>query len=376
MARITQSNERDGMILSALKTLARDLVISALVFSLLAIFFIGSMAVSVGFSVQEAVFLAIRDFLPWVVFTPVLFRMVYLFPIERESWPHALVIQGLGAVGVIILSAYWADLLMPLSRGPGPMPPHPPGDMHGEMPGQVAFLQWLGPLLFRVPIYFAVLGVAHAFYFSRRARERERRALGLESSLAKARLHALRMQLHPHFLFNSLNAIAELTHKNPDLADEMLVALADFLRATLEMSDDQFISLKSEIHFINLYLAIEKIRLAERLRTEFEIEPEAEAAAVPPLLLQPLVENAVRHGLEPKQQPGLLKIRAVRVGDQLVLKVSDDGVGVKKGAEIQEGIGISNTRNRLTELFGPKGQLAFQFDAGFSVEITMPFRTQ
>jgi LytS/YehU family sensor histidine kinase len=228
---------------------------------------------------------------------------------------------------------------------------------------------------FRLPIYLAIVSIAHALCFYRRAQERERRTLSLQAGLAKARLSALRMQLQPHFLFNSLNAIAELVHKDPDAADDMLVALASLLRLTLETSGEQELPLSRELEFVKRYLAIEHVRLGDRLQVAFDLAPDTPEALVPAFLLQPLVENAVRHGLEAQAEPGRLRISASRRGSDLLLTVFDSGPGLRADKPLREGIGLANTRARLDELYGAAGTLELRMAEGFAVEVTIPFRT-
>jgi len=224
---------------------------------------------------------------------------------------------------------------------------------------------------FRLPIYLAIVCAAHALHFYRRSQERER----LEASLAKARLEALKMQLQPHFLFNSLNAITALVHKDADAAEEMLTALADLLRLTLETSNDQELPLQRELEFVERYLAIEHVRFGDRLRFQLEIAPETRSALVPTFILQPLVENAVRHGLEPRSGEGLLTVEAKRDGTNLCLAIRDNGVGIPEGTPSHEGIGLKNTRARLHELYGESAELALHNAQGFCVTVTLPFRT-
>ncbi|MDB6064184.1 MAG: signal transduction histidine kinase, LytS [Pedosphaera sp.] len=208
--------------------------------------------------------------------------------------------------------------------------------------------------------YGVLLGMTHAVHFQRRYRERERRALFLESSLARARLHALQAQLHPHFLFNTLNGIATLLRRDPIVAEEMLTSLSDLLRLALSQSDKQQIPLREEMQLLDRYLEIQQMRFGDRLRCEQDIDPALLDNPVPALLLQPLVENAIKHGLEPSSQPGLVRIVAVVKGDRLVLSVEDNGVGLGKGRQTRatSGVGLSNLRARLEALYGERYHVA------------------
>jgi hypothetical protein len=228
---------------------------------------------------------------------------------------------------------------------------------------------------FNIPIYWIVVSLVHTLSFYRRSEERERKALELEARLADAKLQALRMQLHPHFLFNTLNAIATLVHKDARAADEMITNLGELLRATLDTSEPE-IPLRQELDFLNRYLEIQQVRFGERLRVAKEIDAAALDALVPTLILQPLVENAIRHGIEPNPAAGVVTIR-VRLNEDgaLHLTVRDTGGGPKTHGKSQEGIGLANTRGRLKELYANRARMTLntEADGGFAVELEIPF---
>jgi len=228
--------------------------------------------------------------------------------------------------------------------------------------------------------YLAILGVAHAFVFYERARDRDRRAVLLEAGLAKARLQTLQMQLKPHFLFNTLNSIASLIPENPRAADEMIGSLSDFLRLTLKTSDLFEITLGEELEYLDHYLAIEQVRFGERLVVEKHIEPAALDSLVPVLILQPLVENAVKHGVEKQMAPVTVRITARRVGEFLRLQVADNGCCLKDAAKdrLVEGVGLANTRARLRELAGAAAAMEFRMppQGGLAVEIQIPWQSR
>jgi two-component sensor histidine kinase len=225
-----------------------------------------------------------------------------------------------------------------------------------------------------IPIYWVIVSIVHALTYYRRSQERERRALELEARLADAKLQALRMQLQPHFLFNTLNAISTLVHRDPRAADEMIGNLSELLRATLDTSEPE-IPLRQELDFLDRYLEIQQVRFGERLRIEKEIDAGALEAQVPTLILQPLVENAVRHGIEPHTTPGLVRIAARRDGAVLRLRIQDNGAPVKQGPKSREGIGLPNTRSRLQEMYGNMGRLTLSSasDGGFTVDLEIPY---
>lgn len=226
--------------------------------------------------------------------------------------------------------------------------------------------------------YGAMAGLAHSVHFYRRFRERERRALLLESNLARARLDALRAQLQPHFLFNSLNAITALLRRDPRLAETTLLSLSELLRLALSLSEKQEIPLREEMEFVQRYLEIQQTRFGDKLRVEREIEPAALDCLVPTLLLQPLIENAIRHGIEPAENAGRVRLTARRRNEKLVLTVEDDGVGLTgcETASSGTGIGLANLHARLETLYG-NGQtleLIPRPNGGVIVRIEIPWR--
>jgi LytS/YehU family sensor histidine kinase len=214
-----------------------------------------------------------------------------------------------------------------------------------------------------VVIYAGAIGVYYAFeYFTRfrrtalEAAQAESRAARLQLSLAEARIHALRMELNPHFLFNALNAVAGLVRKRQhDAAVDMLARLGDLLRTTLDREMPAEVTLSEELEYLGRFVDIELVRFGDRLRVTWEIDPDVRNALVPPLILQPLVENSLRHGVGRRPGAAQLRVAARRSGLHLELAVRDSGEGLHPvdGRAPREGIGLSNTRARLTELYGP-----------------------
>jgi sensor histidine kinase YesM len=227
-----------------------------------------------------------------------------------------------------------------------------------------------------LPIYWVIVSIVHALTYYRRSQEREHKALELEARLADAKLHALRMQLHPHFLFNTLNAISTLVHKDARAADEMIANLSELLRATLD-AEGQEITLREEIALLDRYLEIQQTRFGDRLRIEKDIDGAALGGLVPTLILQPLVENAIRHGIEPESGPGQISVRAERKENQLFLRVHNNGGDEPRHPKRPSGIGLANTQARLTELYGDAARFRLNSKSGegFAVEIEIPFRS-
>ena len=293
--------------------------------------------------------------------------------------------------------------LSPDLRGPRPRPgdlkgpgPFPRGEFRGG-PGSFGrgggpppdalvrnpFFAVAVPLALRgnfdLAIYLIVMTAAHALAYYRRAQDRDRQALVLTAGLNQARLDALRLQLQPHFLFNTLNAISTLVHRDADAADELISDLSDLLRASLENQDHE-VPLAREIELLDRYLAIEQTRLGDRLRIVRDIDSAATAALVPTFLLQPLAENAIRHGLEPRAAPGTLTVSARRIGDELHLSVTDDGVGLgpADARTARHGIGLANSEERLRTLHAGRARLTLLSPpaGGVCVEVVLPFCTE
>ena len=211
-------------------------------------------------------------------------------------------------------------------------------------------------------------------------RERAIAAADLQRELVEAKLAALRMQLNPHFLFNTLHAISALIHEDPEAADRMVARLSELLRLSLDQSKPQEVPLAEELGFLDRYLEIERTRFGDRLKIDKQVDAEAQEALVPFLLLQPLVENAIHHGIEPREEAGCVAIGATRKNGMLELRVSDDGAGLTtdSAGRTKEGIGLSNTRSRLRHLYGQdfSFDLSSRSQGGLEARILIPYRTQ
>ncbi|MEW6130096.1 MAG: histidine kinase [Acidobacteriota bacterium] len=226
--------------------------------------------------------------------------------------------------------------------------------------------------------FWAMVGVIYAFEYYRKYRLHELRASQLEIQLSQAQLQALRMQLNPHFLFNTLHAISSLMRRNVEEADRMIAHLSDLLRLSLEHTGQQEVPLNQELEFLKRYLEIEQTRFQERLRVCMEIAPETLDALVPNLILQPLVENAIRHGIAPRAAPGTVEVFARRQGETLEIQVQDNGCGLQHNdsSGLTEGVGLANTRARLIQLYGAAQhfELKNRTEGGVTVKLIIPFR--
>ena len=241
----------------------------------------------------------------------------------------------------------------------------------------------LGEIHLDIAIYWILLGLVQWRESRRRLREREREAARLalqaselETRLARAQLDSLKMQLQPHFLFNTLHSVSALIHEDDEAADLMIARLSDFLRLVIEHAGEQEVALVQELEFLNRYLEIQQVRFQDRLRVSIDVDPETLDAMVPNLVLQPLVENAIRHAVEPRAGGGRVEVSATRHEETLRLTVRDDGPGLRNGAQAVPGTGISNTRARLQQLYGrlQSLEIANHPEGGALVTVRFPWR--
>ena len=220
-------------------------------------------------------------------------------------------------------------------------------------------------------VYWALVGLQHAVDNYFQARAREVRSARLEARLMESQLQALQQQLQPHFLFNTLHAISTLVHRDPERADLMIERLSDLLRITLRKVAVQEVELAEELEYLRAYLDIEQVHFGSRLRIEYRIDVAAMDVLVPTLILQPIVENAIRHGLEPMTRTGTLTVEAQADGDTLWLRVRDDGAGLPKSWTRREGVGLTNTRSRIDRLYGEQAALTVRENPGGGVLVDM-----
>lgn len=233
------------------------------------------------------------------------------------------------------------------------------------------------PIQLHLPVYWLVLVGCEMWRYHRQAADRARQAGELTILLSRSRAANLRMQLQPHFLFNALNALSTLVHSSPLQADEMIGSLSELLRRALHDSDRAEVSLREELEVMELYLDIQTIRFGERLVVEQDIPADLLDAAVPGLLLQPLVENSIKHALERRNGPLHIAVKAKRENSNLILTVSDDGPGLaNENSPLKEGIGIGNTRARLAVLYADRHAFnaGNQTGGGFVAMCVLPFR--
>lgn len=330
---------------------------------------------------EEALARGLSDWYCWAILAPPIFRLGQRYPFTTAKWGRRLALH-LAFATVVIVVKVTLDIVTQWLIFRREWLVYPLSIEHRLADDATVFWQLFQ--LYAV-IYFYVYGIfyalivgfAHAVDYYQLYRERERAAARLEAQLAQSQLQVLRMQLQPHFLFNALNTITALVHKDVRLAERMIARLGELLRATLDQPARQETTLRQELAFLTPYLEIERARIGPRLTVTTAIDDDILDAKLPYLLLQPLVENSMRHGLAPRPGPGRLDIRARRDGDRLVLTVADDGLGLPDGGP-REGIGLSNTRGRLQGLYGQNQSLTLRAGLsgqGLSVTAILPFRT-
>jgi two-component system LytT family sensor kinase len=299
-----------------------------------------------------------------------IFRVASRFRLDSDRWLRALAMHAFAAVAFSVIhsaammgvrAALWPEVR--------------------KLPA-VAWLtyaqaNYLRNLDWTLMTYAAVVGLSYALGYYRESQARALKAAHLETSLVEARLKTLEAELHPHFLFNTLHAISTLVHTDPEAADRMISRLSDLLRLTFDRSGAAGVPLKEELEFLQKYLEIEQIRFQDRLSVRFDVDPETLDVEVPRLILQPIVENAIKHGIAPRNGQGLVQVSAKRQDQVIWIEVRDNGVGLSKNARARfaSGVGLSNTRARLECLYGQGHRLDFvEGDAGLAVQMLMPMK--
>lgn len=292
----------------------------------------------------------------WIPFTFLTVRISRLFPINSESRFPGIGRLILASVIVVLLKAACDYLYIDVMRW-----------LFFDKPlrGWTSYTKLIsGPFHSNLVVYCGVLGAAFAYDFYVKLRTVTLRSSQLEAKLAQTELQSLKMQLQPHFLFNTHHSIVTLIlqERNAEAA-KMLTYLSDLLRKTIEKTDQQLASVKDEIETLNLYLSIQKVRFEDRLQIEIDIDPEALECKIPYLLLQPITENAIKHGIEPRSAPGHLKITLRKQQTELLIAIADNGPGFSQPEKLNSSsIGLPNTRSRLEQLYGK--QSSFEINTG------------
>jgi len=306
---------------------------------------------------SQAILINLTYYYLWGLCTPLVIVMARRFRFDQKRWPRALAAHIVASCVLTALQILIAEALLgrlQLAGREGATLLHKIGYAFG-----VNFHSSL-------PTYWLILFITFAVdYYTNAAR--------LRAQLSEASLRALKMQLNPHFLFNTLNSISSLMYSDVESADAMLARLSEFLRMTLDRDLADEIPLEQEIEFVRRYLEIEKIRFDERLQVRIDVARDVEQASVPSLALQPLVENAIHHGIAPRPEGGAIEIRAHRLNGNLHLSVADDGLGSETLP--RERIGLANTRARLEQLYGSEQTLSISNmqRGGFRVDMVIPY---
>jgi two-component sensor histidine kinase len=344
----------------------------------LGLFFAAQMyfsAASLGHQVSwgQAFYWSFGDWYEWALLSPVIFWLCQHLRFERRGWLRRL--AGHVFCGLLLAVVHAAlCALMAVFQGHVTGKPVTFGSsLHGLLANRTHY---------NLAVYAVIVCAWHAWDYYRKFREREAQAAQLAGRLAQAQLQALRMQLNPHFLFNTLNAVSSLMLKDVPAANKMISRLGELLRLTLE-NTQQEVPLQQELDFLRRYLDIERIRFGDRLQLKMDIDPATLSAAVPNLILQPLVENAVHHAIEPLEAGGKIELRAIRDYGCLVLQVSDNGPGLRPHAapedeapmDTRERIGLKNTRERLRKLYGDSQRFDLVSNAmgGVTASLSIPF---
>jgi two-component system, LytTR family, sensor kinase len=288
----------------------------------------------------------------WAAFTPIVWLIVRRWPVLEDAVASRL---GIHFVAALVLAAVHLPLMLTWLKLIG----------RSESIQRLAELQLQGVTATNIMLYALTAIACHGYAWLLRYREVERLRV-------EAQLTALRAQLDPHFLFNTLNALAELAHQDAALTERLILRLSELLRRSLSGSDQHYSTLAEELDFLEAYLDIHRALMGDRLRVEVDVAPSLRGERVPNLLLQPLVENAIRHGLAPKRDGGHVRVSAVRDVGELEIRVGDDGVGGRE--PLREGIGLGNLRRRLDVLYrgAARMRISGRTNGGFEVRITLP----
>jgi signal transduction histidine kinase len=307
----------------------------------------------------------------WALMTPIILWVAGRFPIERQHWGRNLSVHLLASLILSTVVTWGGHLLLYLNYGYRVGRPYPVDRALRFVVEN--FSEGIG-------IYLLIAIITYAVSYYNRYRKGELRAMQLEAQLSQAQLQALKMQLHPHFLFNTLHSISALLSRDTDKARTMITRLGDFLRLTLENNGTQEVTLQQEIEFLRCYLEIERVRFQDRLTTSVEIDPAALDSKVPNLILQPIVENAIRHGIAPRSTPGLINIQAKQENGLLRIEVRDNGPGLPVNRKdenlFNKGVGLANTQTRLERLYGESASFELINDPGGGLVVTLEIPTK
>jgi hypothetical protein len=324
-------------------------VATPLGWSSVAFVYFGMLAVGRPLTFEHALLAGLQDWYPWAILSPLIFWLGRRFRLERDGWavavPVHLVCGTLVALGDLALVTAINQYFGPTVSFVGTF---------GEVYPRIV----LRYFHFAFIIYCVIVAAAHALEYYRSSRDREVEALRLQAELTQAQLAALRMQIQPHFLFNTLHTIASLVRDGrSEAATATIARLGELFRQTLGHGQRNEVALRDELSFVQAYLEIEQTRFSDRLAVRFDIDPATLEARIPPMALQPLVENAIRHGIAREPSAGRVEVRTLRSNGSLRIEIANDGPDAAAPAGRQDGVGLANTRARLSRLYGPAARL-------------------
>jgi two-component system, LytTR family, sensor kinase len=310
---------------------------------------------------QAQLLRALADWYTWALLAPLIVALGRRFPISARHRARSIATLAVAGVGLTV-----AKILLRFGEG----------RLVAALDSVPLRLMLLGQFHLNYATFWAILGISAAFDYYRKFRERELRASQLETRLAQAQLEVLRIQLQPHFLFNTLHTISALMQEGDiEAADRMIARLGELLRLVTDHVHEQEVPLRQEMEIVERYLEIQQIRFSERLRVHLDVAPDVLDVRFPQMLLQPIVENAIRHGVGPRAGGGTLWISAKREGEHVRVVVEDDGVGLRATETGRgNGVGLANTRARLEQMYGnrQKLQVGERPGGGTRVEILLP----
>ena len=342
-------------------------------------------------STEQAFVRIIRDWGPWILLGPLLWWLVKRFPLfgERKFYHigvHLITCLLMVALAETLVAFVFHPATNPMLERSQDSDRDFIRELRGNRPRPISRAQEYRvrprTIARKLPIWLLIYWVfaliATAVLQRRAAEERARRALALQNDLTQARFRELQSRLNPHFLFNALNSIAALIQIDPDKAEEMVTRLSSLLRRVLSSGEQSLIPLRDELDLLRDYLAIEQVRFSDRLSVEESIDDTLLSVSIPPLTLQPLAENAIKHGIEPKSEPSTLQVKvSANERKQVELQIIDDGIGFDSSSTPSGlGIGLDNVRDRLINVFQDEASLSVTPSSGGGTTVTVAIPTQ
>lgn len=341
-------------------------------FTFAAISYLGALGEGGTVNAGRVFFTSLTRFFLWAIFSPLVFQFSKRFNFVKQiNWLRILLIHIPVVLFFSVINSLIYGFLLWVA-----IPVF--GEQFSSFFDFFQGFIFFGGLYIGILICTLIIVTANAFLFYRHYREKEKQAVLLQTQLVQSQFQALKMQIHPHFLFNTLHSISSLVLDDPAKANEMIARLGSFLRLTLEHSDERMVTLDQELEFLRSYLEIEQIRFQDRLTVRYDVETKTLTKRVPHLILQPIVENAVKHGIGPQSSAGEIYVGAKMLEQNLLIKIKDNGAGKKKigdfNGNANNGKGLSNVRSRLEQTYGENFQMLVKDNlaTGFEVDLIVP----